>query len=146
MSRRIKSLKKIFLRLQRRLDHLQCNVKRTRWSDYVSRVDLSLSFLSSRKKKKKRQIKNNGNIANVLIIFVIWRSCTHSSERLKMRYESLRNVAMHFKAFKCVKNAFLSSAVVTLLLFELRMCGAMTLISTVTQLEKDKTALADQCT
>ena len=70
-----------------------------------------------------------------------------------MRYESLRNVAMHFKAFKCVKNAFLSSAVVTLLLFELRMCGAMTLISsritskrTVTQLEKDKTALADQYT
>ena len=61
--------------------------------------------------------------------FVIWRSCTHSSERLKMRYESLRNVAMHFKAFKCVKNAFHSSAVVTLLLFELRMCGAMTLIS-----------------
>ena len=85
--------------------------------------------------------------------FVIWRSCTHSSERLKMRYKSLRNVAVHFKAFKCVKNAFLSSAVVTLLLFELRMCGAMTLISsritskrTVTHLEKDKTALADQYT
>ena len=151
MSRKIKSLTKIFLRLQRRLVHLQRNVKRTRWSDYVSRVDLSLSFLSSR--KKKRQIKNNGNIANVLIIFVIWRSCTHSSERLKMRYESLRNVALHFKAFKCVKNAFHSSAVVTLLLFELRMCGAMTLISsritskrTVTHLEKDKTALVDQYT
>ena len=63
-----------------------------------------------------------------------------------MRYESLRNVALHFKAFKCVKKAFHSSAVVTLLLFELRMCGAMTLISTVTQLEKDKTALADQYT
>ena len=47
---------------------MQRNVKRTRWSDYVSRVDLSLSFLSSRKKKQKRQIKNNGNIANVLII------------------------------------------------------------------------------
>ena len=85
--------------------------------------------------------------------FIIWRSCTHSSERLKMRDESLRNVAMHFKAFKCVKNAFHSSAVVTLLLFELRMCGAMTLISsritskrTVTQLEKDRTALADQYT
>ena len=153
MSRKIKSLTKIFLRLQRRLVHLQRNVKRTRWSDYVSRVDLSLSFLSSRKKKKKRQIKNNGNIANVLIIFVIWRSCTHSSERLKMRYESLRNVALHFKAFKCVKNAFHSSALVTLLLFELRMCGAMTLISsritskrTVTHLEKDKTALVDQYT
>ena len=153
MSRKNKSLTKIFLRLQRRLVHLQRNVKRTRWSDYVSRVDLSLSFLSSRKKKKKRQIKNNGNIANVLIIFVIWRSCTHSSERLKMRYESLRNVALHFKAFKCVKNAFHSSAVVTLLLFEPRMCGAMTLISsritskrTVTHLEKDKTALVDQYT
>ena len=70
-----------------------------------------------------------------------------------MRYESLRNVAMHVKAFKCVKNAFHSSVVVTLLLFELRMCGAMTLISSritskriVTQLEKDKTALADQYT
>ena len=70
-----------------------------------------------------------------------------------MRYESLRNVVMHFKAFKCVKKAFHSSAVVTLLLFELRMCGAMTLISsritskrTVTQLQKDKTALADQYT
>ena len=152
MSRKIKSLTKIFLRLQRRLVHLQRNVKRTRWSDYVSRVDLSLSFLSSRQ-KKKRQIKNNGNIANVLIIFVIWRSCTHSSERLKMRNESVRNVALHFKAFKCVKNAFHSSAAVTLLLFELRMCGAMTLISsritskrTVTHLEKDKTALVDQYT
>ena len=70
-----------------------------------------------------------------------------------MRYESLRNVALHFKAFKCVKSAFHSSAVVTLLLFELRMCGAMTLISsritserTVTHLEKDKTALVDQYT
>ena len=29
-----------------------------------------------------------------------------------MLYESLRNVAMHFKAFKCVKNAFYSSALV----------------------------------
>ena len=28
-----------------------------------------------------------------------------------MCYESLRNVAMHFKVFKCVKNAFHSSAV-----------------------------------
>ena len=46
---------------------MQRNVKRTRWSDYVSRVDLSLSFLSSRKKKKTKT-KNNGNIANVLII------------------------------------------------------------------------------
>ena len=150
MSRKIKSLTKIFLRLQRRLVHLQCNVKRTRWSDYVSRVDLSLSFLSSR---KKRQTKNNGNIAKCWSFFIIWRSCTHSSERLKMRDESLRNVAMQFKAFKCVKNAFHSSAVVTLLLFELRICGAMTLIfsritskRTVTQLEKDKTALADQYT
>ena len=152
MSRKIKSLTKIFLRLQRRLVHLQCNVKRTRWSDYVSRVDLSLSFLSSRK-KKKRQIKTMVTLPMCWSFFVIWRSCTHSSETLKMRYESLRNVAMHFKAFKCVKNAFHSSAVVTLLLFEQRMCGAMTLISsritskrTVTQLEKDKTALADQYT
>ena len=30
-----------------------------------------------------------------------------------MRYESLRNVAMHFKDFKLVKNAFYSSPVVT---------------------------------
>ena len=125
---------------------MQRNVKRTRWSDYVSRVDLSLSFLSSRKKKQKRQIKNNGNIANVLIILRHLTKLHAFIGKVKMRYESLRNVAMHFKAFKCLKNAFLSSAVVTLLLFELRMCGAMTLISTVTQLEKDKTALADQYT
>ena len=123
MSRKIKSLTKIFLRVQRRLVHLQCNVKRTRWSDYVSRVDLSLSFLSSQTKKTMVTLPMCWSF------FVISRSCTHSSERLKMRYESLRNVAMHFKAFKCVKNAFHSSAVVTLLLFELRMCGAMTLIS-----------------
>ena len=124
---------------------MQCNVKRTRWSDYVSRVDLLLSFLSSRK-KKKRQTKNNANIANVLIILRHLTKLHAFIGKVKMRYESLRNVAMHFKAFKCLKNAFLSSAVVTLLLFELRMCGAMTLISTVTQLEKDKTALADQYT
>ena len=146
MSRKIKSLTKIFLRLQRRLVHLQCNVKRTRWRDYVSRVDLSPSFASS-------QTKTMVTLPMCWSFFVISRSCTHSSERLKMRYESLRNVTMHFKAFKCVKNAFHSSAVVTLLLFELRMCGAMTLISsritskrTVTQLAKDKTALADQYT
>ena len=30
-----------------------------------------------------------------------------------MHYELLRNVAMHFKAFKCNKNAFYSSVVVT---------------------------------
>ena len=30
-----------------------------------------------------------------------------------MRYESLRNVAMHFKEFKLVKNAFYSLPVVT---------------------------------
>ena len=49
--------------------------------------------------------------------FITWRSCTHSWERLKMRYESLRNVSMHFKAFKLVKNAFSSSAVFSRLLF-----------------------------
>ena len=153
MSRKIKSLTKIFLRLQRRLVHLRCNVKRTRCSDYVSRVDLSLSFLSSGKNKKRQKQKTIITLPMCWSFFIIWRSCTHSSERLKMRYESLRNVAMHFKAFKCVKNAVLSSAVVTLLLFEPRMCGAMTLISsritskrTVTQLQKDKTALADQYT
>ena len=111
----------------------------------MSRVDLLLSFLSSRK-KKKRQTKNNANIANVLIILRHLTKLHAFIGKVKMRYESLRNVAMHFKAFKCLKNAFLSSAVVTLLLFELRMCVAMTLISTVTQLEKDKTALADQYT
>ena len=110
MSRRIKSLKKIFLRLQRWLDHLQCNVKRTHWSDYVSRVDLSLSFLSSRKKKRQKQ-KTMVTLPMCWSFFIIWQSCTHSSERLKMRFESLRNVAMHFKVFKCVKNAFHSSAV-----------------------------------
>ena len=136
MSRKIKSLTKIFLRVQRRLVHLQCNVKRTRWSDYVSRVDLSLSFLSS-------QTKNNGNIANVLIIL---RHFT----KLHAFIGKVKN-ALRIIEKRC--NAFHSSAVVTLLLFELRMCGAMTLISsritskrTVTQLAKDKTALADQYT
>ena len=33
--------------------------------------------------------------------------------KVKIRYESLRNIAMHFKEFKSVKNAFYSSAVVT---------------------------------
>ena len=122
MSRKIKSLTKIFLRLQRRLVHLRCNVKRTRWSDYVSRVDLSLSFLSSGTNKKRQKQKTIITLPMCWSFFIIWRSCTHSSERLKMRYKSLRNVAMHFKAFKCVKNVFHSSAVVTLLLFELRMC------------------------
>ena len=51
MSRKTKSLTKLFLRLQRRLDHLQRIVKGTCWSDRVSRVDVSLSFLSSRRKK-----------------------------------------------------------------------------------------------
>ena len=35
------------------LHHLQHMVKRTCWSDYVSRIDLLLSFLLSRKKKRK---------------------------------------------------------------------------------------------
>ena len=99
------SLTKIFLRLQRRLDLWQGIVKRTCWSDYVSHIDISLSFLSSRKKMV--------TLPMCWSFFIIWRSCTHSWQRLKMRYESLRNVAMHFKAFKCVKNAFYFSAVVT---------------------------------
>ena len=48
---------------------MQGKVKRTGWSDYVSHVDLSLSFLSSRtQKKRETKTKNNGNIAKVLII------------------------------------------------------------------------------
>ena len=113
MSRKIKSLTKIFLRLQRRLVYLQCNVKRTRWSDYVSRFDLSLSFLSSR---KKRQTKNNGNIASVLIIL-------HHLTKLHAFIGKVKNAwriiekRCNALAFKCVKNAFHFSAVVTLLLF-----------------------------
>ena len=45
--------KSSILRLQRRLDHLQRIVKRTCWSDYVSRVDLSLSFFIISQKKKR---------------------------------------------------------------------------------------------
>ena len=56
------------------------------------RVDLSLSFLLSRKKKI-------GNMVNLTKLHAFMG-------RLKMRYESLRNVAMHLNAFKCVKNAF----------------------------------------
>ena len=52
-----KSLKKslISIRLKKRLDHLQRIVKRTCWSDYVYRVDVSKSFLSSRARKKTKQ-------------------------------------------------------------------------------------------
>ena len=104
MSRKIRSLK-IFLRLQRRLDHLQRIAKRTCWSDYVSRTDLSLPLLSSRKKIV--------TLPMCWSFFIIWRSCTHSWKRLKMRYGSLRNVAIHFIEFKSVKNAFYSSTLVT---------------------------------
>ena len=64
-------------------------------------------LLSSRKKK-------DGNIAKVLIILHhLTKFSTHSRERLKIRDESLRNIAMHFKEFKSVKNAFYSSAAMT---------------------------------
>ena len=133
-------------------DHLQCNVKRTRWSDYVSRVDLSLSFLSSPSQKRQKQ-KTMATLPMCWSFFIIWQSCTHSSERLKMRYESLRNVAMHLKVFKCVKNAFHSSAVSHTPTFWAKdvWCYDAYFVTnyvkeTVTQLEKDKTALADQYT
>ena len=74
----------------------------------MSRVDLSLSFFIITQKKK------DGNIAKVLIILHhLTKFSTNLWERLKIRYESLRNIAMHFKEFKSVKNAFYSSAVVT---------------------------------
>ena len=99
--------KSAILRLQRRLAHLLRIVKRTCWSDYVSRVDLSLSFFIISQKK-------DGNIGKVLIILHhLTKFSTHSWKRLKICYESLRNIAMHFKEVKSVENAFYSSAAVT---------------------------------
>ena len=57
--------------------------------------------------------KKNGNIATVLIILHHLTKLHAFMRKVEMRYESLRNVAMHFKAFKCGKNTFYSSAVVT---------------------------------
>ena len=69
MSRKIKSFTKIFLRLRRRLDHLQRIVKRTCWSYHVSRVVLTLSILSSPPSPSPPPpTQKNDNIANVLII------------------------------------------------------------------------------
>ena len=105
------------------------------------------------KKKKRQKQKTMVALPMCWSFFIIWRSCTHSSERLKMRYESLKNVAMHFKVFKCVKNAFHSSAVSHTPTFwakDVWCYDAYFLTNyvkeTVTQLEKDKTALADQYT
>ena len=101
-------------------------------------------------KKKKKKDKNKKKWWHCQCVdhssSLFWRSCTHSSERLKM----LQCILKYSNASKM---HFTLQQLVTLLLFELRMCGAMTLISsrnnvkeTVTQLEKDKTALADQYT
>ena len=71
----------ISIRLQKRLDHLQQRiVKRTCWSDYVHRVDVSKSFLSLRKKKNK---KTNSNIDNVLIILHHLTKMHASMEKVK---------------------------------------------------------------
>ena len=77
------------------------------------RVDVSKSFLSSRKKQKN---KTNSKIDNVLIILHHLTKLHASMEKVKnalKKYESLRNFLMHFQEFKCVENAFYSSAVVT---------------------------------
>ena len=81
-----KSLMKslISIRLQKRLVHLQRIVKRTCWSDYVNRIDVSKSFLSSRKKKKQKT-KEIVKLTMCWSFCIIWRSCTHPWKRLKMR-------------------------------------------------------------
>ena len=53
---RSKVLRKSSYDCRRRLDHLQRIVKRTCWSDYLPRVGLSLSFLSSRPKKLGKNV------------------------------------------------------------------------------------------
>ena len=85
-----KSLTKslISIRLQKRLDHLQYIVKRTCWSDYVYRVDVSKSFLSSRQKK-------NSNIDNVLIILHHLTKLHASMEKVK---NALKNTN-HWETF-----------------------------------------------
>ena len=85
-----KSLTKslISIRLQKRLDHLQYIVKRTCWSDYVYRVDVSKSFLSSRQKK-------NSNIDNVLLILHHLTKLHASMEKVK---NALKNTN-HWETF-----------------------------------------------
>ena len=81
----------------------------------MCRVDVSKSFLSSRKKKKTEN-KTNSKIDNVLIILHHLTKLHASMEKVKnalKKYESLRNFLMHCQEFKCVENAFYSSAVVT---------------------------------
>ena len=76
-------------RLQRRLDHLQCLVKRTCWSDYVSHVDLQLSFFIITQKK-------DGNIARVLIILHHLTKLHAFMGKVK---NTLRNIEKHCNAF-----------------------------------------------
>ena len=91
------------LRLQRRLAICSALWKQhvgvATWPTLIFRCH----FLSSRKKKKSLHcqcVDHSSSFDDVARIHGIG-------------YESLRNVAMHFKAFKSVKNAFYSSAVVT---------------------------------
>ena len=93
---RSKVLRKSSYSCKRRLVDLRCNVKRTRWSDYVSRADLSLSFLSSRKNKKRQKQKTIITLPMCWSFFIIWRSCTHSSERLQ---NALRIIEKRCNAF-----------------------------------------------
>ena len=82
---------------------MQLIVKTTCWSGYLTHVDLSLFFFYRHAKKKSLHcqcVDHSSSFDDVVRIHGIG-------------YESLRNVAMHFKAFKSVKNAFYSSAVVT---------------------------------
>ena len=99
------SLTKIFLRLQTRLDHLKRIVKRTYWKDYVSRLDLLLSFLSSRKKMETLPMCWS---------FLIGLTKVHAL--IGKVKNALRIIEKHcdaFKVFKLVKNAFHSLAAVT---------------------------------
>ena len=110
MSRKIKSLTKIFdLMAAKETSPFTAHCKKDmlEWLR-VPRWPFAVFFYHLAKKKEK-----DGNIAKVLIILHhLTKFITHSWERLKIRYESLRNIAMHFKEFKSVKNAFYSSAAV----------------------------------
>ena len=63
---------------------MQRLVKRTRWSDDVSRVDLLLSFLSSRRKKALNNVGNSLYFIRLLRV-VITEKTTRSINRMKFR-------------------------------------------------------------
>ena len=81
-----KSLRKslISIRLQKRRPFAaHCKKDMLEWP-YVYRVDVSKSFLSSRKKIKQKT-KQIVKLTMCWSFCIIWRSCTHPWKRLKMR-------------------------------------------------------------